>query len=73
MGHAVLFVAQVVFLGRAVAPLSRPNPFGGSEPSPGCSNVTQSPYQNHLSKHAVALHFSWHKILFKYVEAFLKG
>ena len=33
-----------------VAPLSRPNPFGGFEPSSGCSNVTQSPYQNHLSK-----------------------
>ena len=33
-----------------VAPLSRPDPFGGSKPSPGCSNVTQSPYQNHLSK-----------------------
>ena len=33
-----------------VAPISRPNPFGGFEPSPGCSNVTQSPYQSHLSK-----------------------
>ena len=33
-----------------VAPLSQPDPFGGFEPSPGCSNLTQSPYQNHLSK-----------------------
>ena len=33
-----------------VAPLSRPDPFGGFEQSPGCSNVTQSPYQNNLSK-----------------------
>ena len=40
-----------------VAPLSRPDPFGGSEPSPSCSNVTQSPYQNHLSKtsHSITL------------------
>ena len=43
--------------GNTVAPLSLPDPFGGSEPIPGCSNVTQSPYQNHLSKtrHSVAL------------------
>ena len=33
-----------------VAPHSRPDPFGGSEPSPGCSNIIKSPYQNHLSK-----------------------
>ena len=33
-----------------VAPFSRPDPFGRSEPNSGCSNVTQSPYQNHLSK-----------------------
>ena len=34
----------------AVAPLSRPDPFGGSEPSPGCSNVTQSLYQKHAKE-----------------------
>ena len=33
---------------------------------------------NHLikiiyQKHVVVLHFSWHKILFKYEKAFLKG
>ena len=66
-------LAMVRFVGSAsVAPLSQPDLFGGSEPSPGYSNVTQSSYQNHLLKHAVALHFSWHKIISKYAEAFLK-
>ena len=46
LGMDWLMVHRVVI----VAPLSRPDSFGGSEPSPGCSNVTQSPYQNHLSK-----------------------
>ena len=36
--------------GNFVSPLSRPDSFSRSEPSLGCSNVTPSPYQNHLSK-----------------------
>ena len=49
-------IGEITYM-QAVAPLSRPDSFGGSEPSPGCSNVTQSPYQNHLSKtrHSVTL------------------
>ena len=42
---------KVVFQpGDCVAPHSQPDLFGGSESSSGCSNITQSPYQNHLSK-----------------------